>query len=76
MGKEIELLKDHTGLHANGVDIVRVVIERLYVYYKQTSPLVGYYYAKGLLVEVDGDQLIGKVSEDLTEVLKQNGLAD
>jgi adenylate kinase len=52
------------------------VQNRLYVYYKQTSPLVGYYYAKGLVVEVDGDQPIEKVSEDLAAVLKEKGLVD
>jgi adenylate kinase len=62
-------------LYQRDDDMPDTVQNRLYVYYKQTSPLVGYYYAKGLLAEVDGDQPIEKVSEDLTAVLKENGLA-
>ena len=37
------------------------VRNRLYVYYKQTSPLVGYYFAQHLLVEIDGAQQIDDV---------------
>ena len=37
------------------------VRNRLYVYYKQTAPIVGYYYAKGLLGEIDGAQPIESV---------------
>ena len=51
-----------------------VVPERLREYYKKTAPLVGYYYAKGLLKTVDGmaemdtvtaaiQRIIGKVAE-------------
>lgn len=43
---------------------------RLFVYYKQTSPLVGYYFAKSLLVEVDGAQSIEAVQSELLEALK------
>ncbi len=45
------------------------VRNRLYVYYKQTSPLVGYYFAKSLLAEVDGSQAIGDVQADLMALL-------
>jgi adenylate kinase len=45
---------------------------RLEAYYKQTSPLIGYYYAKGKLRKVDGmadmDDVtasIGKIMSDL-----------
>jgi adenylate kinase len=37
----------------------------LYVYYKQTAPLVGYFYAKGLLAEVDGSKSIDEVQKAL-----------
>lgn len=47
------------------------VRNRLYVYYKQTSPLVGYYFAKGLLIEVDGAQPIDVVQ---AELLRQLGV--
>ena len=45
------------------------VRNRLYVYYKQTSPLVGYYFAKSLLAEVDGSQPIEDVQADLMALL-------
>lgn len=42
---------------------------RLQVYYKETSPLIGYYYAKGKLRPVDGMASIDRVSEEISEVL-------
>ncbi len=42
---------------------------RLQVYYKDTSPLLGYYYAKGKLKVVDGMASIDGVSEEIEEVL-------
>ena len=41
------------------------VRNRLLVYYKQTAPLVGYYFAHGLLVEINGEQDVGAVQADL-----------
>ena len=38
---------------------------RLFVYYKQTAPLIGYYFAHGLLVSLDGDRPIEQVQGDL-----------
>jgi adenylate kinase len=38
---------------------------RLYTYYKETGPLIGYYYALGSLAEVDGEQPIVQVQADL-----------
>lgn len=42
---------------------------RLTVYYKETSPLIGYYYAKKLLKPVDGMGTIDQVSEEIETVL-------
>lgn len=42
---------------------------RLQVYYKDTSPLIGYYYAKGKLRVVDGMGSIDGVSQEISEVL-------
>lgn len=44
---------------------------RLLAYYKQTSPLIGYYYAKGLLRPVDGLAEIDAVSAAVAAVLDQ-----
>jgi adenylate kinase len=46
------------------------VRNRLYVYYKQTSPLVGYYFAQDLLREINGAQAIDDVYAALSGALK------
>ncbi len=56
-------------LYQRDDDKPETVRNRLYVYYKQTSPLVGYYFAKGLLVQVDGAQPIETVQAQLLELL-------
>jgi adenylate kinase len=43
--------------------------QRLMEYYKKTSPLVGYYHAKGLLVRLDGLAEIDAVSGEIAKVL-------
>jgi adenylate kinase len=45
---------------------------RLMAYYKQTSPLVGYYYAKGDLVSVDGLASMDDVATSIASALRQN----
>jgi adenylate kinase len=42
---------------------------RLMAYYKQTSPLIGYYYAKGGLLAVDGLTDMDAVSADIAKIL-------
>jgi adenylate kinase len=42
---------------------------RLLAYYKQTSPLIGYYYAKGALSAVDGLAEIDAVAKAITAIL-------
>ncbi|MCG6858543.1 MAG: adenylate kinase [Salaquimonas sp.] len=42
---------------------------RLQAYYKETSPLIGYYHAKGLLRRVDGMGEIGTIHAAIREVL-------
>lgn len=56
-------------------DKPETVKTRLYVYYKQTSPLVGYYFAQGKLTEVDGTQAIEKVQADLLDLLQSEPVA-
>lgn len=43
---------------------------RLQAYYKETAPLVGYYYAKGLLRQVDGMGEIGAIQNAIRKVLQ------
>jgi adenylate kinase len=47
------------------------VVERLQVYYKETSPLIGYYYAKGKLRSVDGMADIEHVTADIEAILSK-----
>ena len=42
---------------------------RLMAYYKETSPLIGYYYAKDKLTSVDGLADIEDVSASISQVL-------
>lgn len=43
--------------------------QRLMEYYKKTSPLIGYYYAKGKLAVVDGLAEMGAVAASIAKVL-------
>ena len=45
--------------------------QRLMEYYKKTSPLIGYYYAKGHLQAVDGLGEIDAVASGITAILDQ-----
>jgi adenylate kinase len=47
--------------------------ERLLVYYRDTSPLIGYYYAKGNLRTVDGMAPIEQVSAAIAGVIDAKG---
>jgi adenylate kinase len=50
-------------------DNPETVRTRLQAYYKETSPLLGYYYAKGLLKQVDGMAEIDDVTEQIEAIL-------
>jgi len=51
-------------------DNPQVFDERLREYYKKTAPLIGYYYAKGLLKGVDGMESIDEVTKQMGKILK------
>ena len=50
-------------------DTAETVRARLMVYYRETSPLIGYYFAKGKLSSVDGMAPIGEVTKSLEVIL-------
>lgn len=50
-------------------DNAETVTNRLMVYYRETSPLLGYYFCKGNLSSVDGMADIGEVSKAIGKVL-------
>lgn len=60
-------------LYQRDDDNLETVRNRLFTYYKETSPLIGYYFAKDLLVEVDGEQAIEAVQTDLRAVVEAAG---
>ena len=57
-------------LYRRADDEPDTVRNRLFVYYKQTAPLVGYYYAHGVLMALNGDREIEDVQADLRSALK------
>ena len=56
-------------LYQRADDAPDTVRNRLYVYYKQTAPLIGYYYAKGQLSSVDGLAEMDAVADAIVKVL-------
>lgn len=50
-------------------DNAETVTRRLMVYYRETSPLIGYYYCKGNLRRVDGMASIEEVSREIDSLL-------
>lgn len=61
-------------LYQRDDDRPETVKNRLYVYYKQTGPLIGYYFAKGLLEKVDAMQPVDAVTQALLAVLAKRGV--
>ncbi len=56
---------------ARADDNAEAMKTRLMAYYRETSPLIGYYFAKGKLRSIDGMAPIADVSKQLDEVLAQ-----
>lgn len=57
-------------LYQRDDDKPETVKNRLFVYYKQTSPLIGYYYAKGLLQDIDGTRPIAEINAELVQAVR------
>jgi adenylate kinase len=57
-------------LYQRSDDSLETVRNRLYVYFKQTSPLIGYYYANGLTAFIDGSQAIEAVKQALLNAIQ------
>jgi adenylate kinase len=51
-------------------DEPETVRNRLFVYYKQTSPLVGYYFAHSVLKTLAGDREMAAVQADLVDAVR------
>jgi adenylate kinase len=57
-------------LYQRSDDELDTVRNRLFVYYKQTAPLVGYYFAHGVLARIDGNRPVEEVQADLVAVVR------
>lgn len=56
-------------LYIRDDDKPEIVNKRLVAYHEQTQPLIEYYEKEGILKNVDGTQDVGKVFEDICEIL-------
>lgn len=52
-------------------DNAETVKARLMAYYRETSPLIGYYFAKGKLKSVDGMAVIEDVTKEIEKLLQR-----
>ncbi|MFZ4809307.1 MAG: adenylate kinase [Hyphomicrobiaceae bacterium] len=52
-------------------DNAETVKARLMAYYRETSPLIGYYFCKGNLASIDGMASIGDVAKELNAILNK-----
>jgi len=52
-------------------DNAETVTTRLMAFYRDTSPLIGYYYCKGNLRSVDGKGPIGEVAREIEKILAE-----
>ena len=60
---------DGSPLYQRDDDKPETVLQRINVYYDQTSPLIDFYRKAGTLVEIDGTQEIEQVTEDLLKAV-------
>lgn len=58
-------------LYQRADDTLETAKNRLNVYNEQTEPLIAYYLEKGLLKQIEGDQLIDQVLLDILQALGQ-----
>ena len=66
--------KDGSKLIQREDDKVDTVTNRIRVYHEQTQPLIDYYRDKGILIEINGNQPIEKVTADLFSALSEEAI--
>lgn len=66
----VERLAKRAEIEGRADDNEETIRVRMEVYQSETAPLLAYYEEKGLLVKINGEQAINKVTEDLTEVVQ------
>lgn len=62
---------DGSELYQRNDDKADTVSKRIHVYFEQTMPLVEYYRMKGILIEVNGMQLVDQVTNILLSALRK-----
>lgn len=62
---------DGSELYQRDDDKAETVKRRIHVYLEQTLPLIEYYQQKGILIEINGNQPIEKVTADLLSALSK-----
>jgi adenylate kinase len=62
---------DGSEIYQRDDDKLETVTCRIKVYLEQTAPLIDYYRRRGKLVEIDGTQSVGKVTELLLSAIKK-----
>lgn len=67
----VERLAKRAEIEGRADDNDETIRVRMDVYQSETAPLLAYYDEKGLLVKINGEQSIGEVTEDLTEVVRK-----
>jgi adenylate kinase len=67
----VERLARRAEIEGRADDNEETIRVRMEVYQSETAPLLAYYDEKGLLVKINGEQPINKVTEDLTEVVQK-----
>ena len=74
VGRIVKRAKDAAaaGMPVRKDDNAEVFAERLLVYYKNTAPLTGYYYAKGMLRVVDGMASMDEVTAEINRLIELN----
>ncbi|MDX1436518.1 MAG: adenylate kinase [Anaerolineales bacterium] len=66
--------QDGGELYRRDDDEPETVKNRIQVYLRQTNPLIEYYQARGILVDINGDQPITQVEEEILATLKEKEL--
>lgn len=62
---------DGSDLYQRSDDMPETVLQRIKVYFHETSPLIDFYKNKGILREVDGARTIGDITQALIEQVEQ-----
>jgi adenylate kinase len=55
-------------------DAAETVTRRLMVYYRETSPLIGYYFCKGNLRSIDGRGTVDEVAAEIGRALPKKAV--